>query len=470
MSDRSRESAASTPARLWGGRFAAEPSAEMDRLNRSLPVDRRLWREDIAGSQAWATALGEAGVVTVEESRELCGGLDRVATLLGSWSAGDWEAAADEDIHSLVERLLRAEVGSVAGKLHTGRSRNDQVATDTRLWATGAILRLDDLLRSLEEALVGQAERHLDTVMPSYTHLQRAQPISAAHWLLSHAWPLSRDRARLADAGKRVSILPLGSGAIAGCPFPVNRELLRDLLDFRDISRNSIDAVSDRDWMAELLFVTAMVGTHLSRLAEDLVLFATAEFGFVRLSDRYSTGSSLMPQKRNPDAMELARGKAGGLIGALAGGLTMLKGLPTGYNKDLQDDKSILFASFDTLETLIPAVAGSVATMDIAVERCRGAVDSAMLATDVADFLVREGIPFREAHEMVGRLVRAAEETNVPLDRLPSSVFTSISPVFEGVEVERLFDAGASLAARAGIGGTAPAAVRKQIEELRGEL
>ena len=453
--------------RLWGGRFAAEPSAEMDRLNRSLPVDRRLWREDIAGSQAWATALGEAGVISRDEAQELCTGLDRVADILAGWDFARWDAAADEDIHSLVERLLREEVGSVAGKLHTGRSRNDQVATDSRLWANGAVRRLDELMRGLQAALLEQAERHIDTVMPSYTHLQRAQPISAAHWLLSHAWPLERDRARLADAAERVSVLPLGSGAIAGCPFPVNRERLRELLGFRAISTNSIDAVSDRDWMAELLFVTAMIGTHLSRLAEDLVLFASAEFGFVRLSDQYSTGSSLMPQKRNPDAMELARGKAGGLIGALTTALTMLKGLPTGYNKDLQDDKATLVSAFDTLETLLPAVTGSVGTMEVLRERCAAAVDPAMLATDVADFLVRAGVPFRQAHEMVGRLVRAAEESHTTIDLLPPAVFREVSPVFEGADIERMFDPHASLGARSGPGGTAPAAVRDQIASLR---
>jgi argininosuccinate lyase len=442
----------------------------MDLLNRSLPFDRRLWREDIAGSQAWATALGRAGVITEDESRALYTGLDGVADLLTAWSDAQWADAPDEDIHSLVERLLRESVGAVAGKLHTGRSRNDQVATDSRLWANSAVTRLDTLLRALQAALVEQAELHLDTVMPSYTHLQRAQPISAAHWLLSHAWPLTRDRARLADAAERVSVLPLGSGAIAGCPFPVDRTLLMDLLGFREMSRNSMDAVSDRDWIAELVFVAAMIGTHLSRLAEDLVIFASSEFAFVRLSDRYSTGSSLMPQKRNPDAMELARGKAGRLIGELTAMLTMLKGLPTGYNKDLQDDKVILFTAFDTLETLLPAVAGSVATMEISVERCRAAVDSAMLTTDVADFLVREGIPFREAHEMVGRLVRAAEDLGTSIDRLPHDEFVKVSGRFANVEIDRLFDAHASLAARAGVGGTAPGAVKAQIAELRAQL
>jgi argininosuccinate lyase len=452
--------------RLWGGRFAAEPSEAMDRLNRSLSIDRRMWREDIAGSRAWATALGAAGVVTVAEADALCGGLENVASRLSEWSVSEWEAAHDEDIHSLVERLLREEVGPLAGKLHTGRSRNDQVATDSRMWARKALRRLDELLVELQRALAEQAKLHLETVMPSYTHLQRAQPVSAAHWLLSHAWPLVRDRERLAEACDRVSVLPLGSGAIAGCPFPVARVLLQELLGFRHLSQNSIDAVGDRDWIAEILFATSMIGVHLSRLGEDLILFGSAEFGFVRLSDQYSTGSSLMPQKRNPDAMELARGKAGRLVGGLTATLTLLKGLPTGYNKDLQEDKELLFDAIDTLETLLPAVIGSISSMEISVKRCAAAVDSGMLATDLADFLVRKGVPFREAHEAVGRLVRAAEERDCALNELPAEIFVEISPSFRHADLGTLFDPVAALAARGTPGGTAPDAVRDQLKAL----
>jgi argininosuccinate lyase len=442
----------------------------MDRLNRSLPVDRRMWREDIRGSRAWAKALGAAGVLSEAEATALDAGLAQVAARLGAWGEADWESAPDEDIHSLVERLLYEEAGAVAGKLHTGRSRNDQVATDARLWAMGAAERLDALLAELQRALVEQAARHLETVMPSYTHLQRAQPVSAAHWLLSHAWPLARDRDRLADAGDRLAVLPLGSGAIAGCPFPVDRTLLQETLGFAAVSPNSIDAVADRDWAAELLFVIAMVGTHLSRLGEDLILFASSEFGFVQLSDRYSTGSSLMPQKRNPDAMELARGKAGRLIGELVALLTTLKGLPSGYNKDLQDDKTALFSAFDTLEALLPAVTGTVREMEIRTERCAAAVDSAMLATDLADFLVKRGVPFREAHEMVGRLVKAAEALSQPLSALPRETFLQVSAHFAEVEIGSLFDARAALEARSGVGGTAAAAVQRQIRTLRAGL
>jgi argininosuccinate lyase len=460
----------SSPQRLWGGRFTGEPSVEMDRLNRSLPVDRRLWREDITGSQAWAAALGKAGVITTAESEQLRAGLEAVAGRLAVWNLDEWAAAPDEDIHSLVERLLREEVGALAGKLHTGRSRNDQVATDTRLWALEAIARVDALLAQVQQALVDQAERHLDTVMPSYTHLQRAQPVSAAHWLLSHAWPLARDRSRLDGALARASVLPLGSGAIAGCPFPIDRILLQELLGFKSISRNSMDAVGDRDWIAELLFVAACIGIHLSRLGEDLILFTSAEFGLVRLSDTFSTGSSLMPQKRNPDAMELARGKAGRLIGGLTAVLTLLKGLPTGYNKDLQEDKEALFDAVDTLESLLPAVAGSIATMEIDEERCAAAIDPSMLATDLAEYLVRRGTPFREAHEQVGRLVRAAEEARCTLSDLTRETFLEVSEKFGETPIADLFQPSVSLASRAGAGGTAPGSVREQIRALRGKL
>ena len=462
-------STASSPSspRLWGGRFAAGPTAEMDRLNRSLPVDRRMWREDVAGSRAWATALGSAGVITSEEAATICSGLDRVASRLAGWSEEEWSGADDEDIHSLVERLLREEVGPVAGKLHTGRSRNDQVATDSRMWARSALLRLDRLLSGLQEALLEQEAAHLETVMPSYTHLQGAQPVSAAHWLLSHAWPIARDRERLAEACDRTSVLPLGSGAIAGCPFPVDRVLLQELLGFRHLSQNSMDAVGDRDWVAEILFATSLIGVHLSRLGEDLILFGSAEFGFVRLSDRFSTGSSLMPQKRNPDAMELARGKAGRLVGATASVLTLLKGLPSGYNKDIQEDKELLFDAIDTLETLLPAVIGSVATMDISSERCSAAVDPSMLATDLADHLVRAGMPFREAHEKVGLLVRAAEDAGCGLHELPAATYEDVSALFVGADLDALFDPLTSIRARSATGGTSPDAVREQISLLR---
>ena len=453
-----------TLRRVWGGRFDGSPSAEMDRLNRSLPTDRRMWREDIAGSLAWTIALRDAGVLTAVEESALRAGLHRVAGKLETWSVGDWAAAGDEDIHSLVERLLHEEAPEVAGKLHTGRSRNDQVATDARLWAIHAGDRLDLSVRAVQAALLEQAERHAGTIMPAYTHGQRAQPITAGHWLLSHLWALERDRQRLADAVGRTSSLPLGSGAVAGCPFPVDRILLKEVLGFRTITPNSLDAVGDRDWVAELLFVMALIGTHLSRLGEDLVVFGSAEFGFVRLSDEYSTGSSLMPQKRNPDAMELARAKAGRLLGELVAFLGVLKGLPSGYSKDLQEDKTALFAAFDTLETLLPAVAGTIRTMEIDRARCAAAVDAAMLTTDLADVLVRAGVPFRAAHAEVGRLVRRAELSGEPLPDLARDLLADAAP---GERSGDVFDAASSVARRTVPGSTGPEALRDQILRAR---
>ncbi|HSH45558.1 MAG TPA: argininosuccinate lyase, partial [Longimicrobiales bacterium] len=342
----------------------------------------------MAGSRAWVSALRGADVLTDAEAGSLDRGLAAVAERLSDWSEADWSAAGDEDIHSLVERLLYEEVDELAGKLHTGRSRNDQVATDTRMWAMAAAGTLDREARLLQRALLEQAERHVDTLMPSYTHLQRAQPVSAGHWLLSHLWPLQRDRDRLADARRRAAVLPLGAGAVAGCAFEVDRIMLKEVLGFDDVAPNSIDAVSDRDWVADLLYAASMMAVHLSQLAEDLIVFGSSEFGFVKFSDRFSTGSSLMPQKRNPDALELARAKGGRLIGELAGFLAVLKGLPSAYNKDLQEDKTALFGVYDTLVATLPAVRGTVATLEIDAARCEAAVDAAMLATDLADELV----------------------------------------------------------------------------------
>ncbi len=456
--------------KLWGGRFVVGPDPALDRLNRSLPVDRRLWRHDLRGSRAWARALERAGVLTRGEAEALVEGLDAVDAELEAWDTARWAEAPDEDIHTLVERLLGEEVGALAGKLHTGRSRNDQVATDARLWAMDAVEELDTAIRGLEGSLLDQAERHVDTVMPAFTHLQPAQPVSVAHWLLSHAWPLERDRDRLRDMRDRIAVLPLGSGAIAGCPFPVDREALRADLGFAAVSENSMDAVADRDWAAELLFVMALLGTHLSRLAEDIVLFASPAFGFVRLDDAFSTGSSLMPQKRNPDALELARGKAGPLIGDLTALLTTLKGTPSGYNKDLQEDKALLFRALDTLTSTLAAVAGTMRTLEIDARRCRDAIESGAMATDLADVLVQNGMPFRQAHEVVGRAVLAAEEKGVPLEELTDDELRLIAPDLTGIDRAAALDPERSMERRGTSGGTAPAAVRTQIRALRERL
>ena len=428
-------------------------------LNRSLDVDIRLWPQDVRGSRAWARALVKAGVLAEEEGGTLLEGLDRVATRL---SERDHSDEPDEDIHSLVERLLYEEVGEVAGKLHTGRSRNDQVATDFRLWGMEMAEALADALTEVEGAILEWARESVDVILPGYTHLQQGQPVRAAHWVLSHFWPLERDRAALSAVRDQAGVLPLGSGAVAGCPFPIDREFLREELGFLRISENSIDAVSDRDWALGLAFVAARVGIHLSRLSEDLVLFGSKEFGFVRLSDGFSTGSSLMPQKRNPDVAELVRGKSGRLTGNLVALLTVLKGLPTGYNRDLQEDKGTLFDSVDALTMVLPAVGGAIRGAEFQTDRIAAALDPQLLSTDLADYLVRAGVPFRKAHEAVATVVRVAEEQGVPVDQLPLETFQEAHAAF-GSEVLELFVWERSVEAREAPGGTARKAVLDQI-------
>ncbi len=449
--------------KLWGGRFAGGPAPELDAVNRSIGVDYRLWPFDIRLSQAWARALHTAGVYSADECTQVVRGLDAVAA---RFAAGEQPIGADEDIHTMIDRLLHQEAGAPAGRLHTGRSRNDQVATATRLWTLDAIARVDALLADLQHAMLGQAEAHTDAVMPAYTHLQRAQPVAVAHWMLSHFWPLARDRARLAEARARVAVMPLGSGAIAGSAFPVPRDQLRDDLGFVAVSPNSIDAVGDRDFVAEVLFVLSMTGMHLSRLAEDLILFGSSEFGFVKYGDAYSTGSSMMPQKRNPDALELARGSGARVLGDLVAMLATIKGLPSGYNKDLQEDKRTLFDAVDGMVLLLPAVAGSLRTLTFQREKMAAAVSSAMMATDLADYLVRKQVSFREAHGAVGKLVREAEEGGIEMTALPMSSFAAAHPAFGADVLDELLPA-ASLAHRNIAGGTGPEAVVAQLAAAR---
>jgi len=446
-------------APLWGGRFEQGMAPEMERLNLSLGVDARLWREDVRGSVAWARALGGAGVLTADEVDALTTGLGRVAARI---EQDGFAGASEEDIHSVVERMLREEVGEVAGKLHTGRSRNDQSATDARLYGIAAAERIRRELLDLCAALHQLAESGVEHVMPGYTHLQRAQPVRAAQWTLAHAFAFLRDLDRVDAAASAASVLPLGSGAIAGCPFPVDREALRRELGFARVSENSIDAVSDRDWMCDLAYAGAMIGVHLSRLSEDLVLFTSTEFGFVRLSDGFSTGSSLMPQKRNPDVAELARGKSARLVGSLTTLLTLIKGLPTGYNRDLQEDKAPLFDTVDTLLLTLPAMTGALRTARFEPAAMAAGLDTAMLATDLADHLVRRGVPFRTAHEVVGGLVRTAERRGVALGALTPDELRAAHPAFGDGEPARL-EWQASLESRDSEGGSSERAVRRQL-------
>ena len=455
-----------TSHKLWGGRFSTPSAAALESLNRSIGTDYRLWPFDISLSQAWAVALWGAGVLTLEESKRIERGLGVVGQKL---AAGAQPLTSDEDVHTLIDRMLHDEVGDIASKLHTGRSRNDQVATATRLWSIDACTRLDASARSLQQVMLDHAASLEDVLMPAYTHLQRAQPVSAAHWMLSHFWPLERDRARIASASRAAAVLPLGAGAIAGCAFPISRVLLQGSLGFTSLSQNSIDAVGDRDFVAELLFTVAIIATHVSRLAEDLIIYGSSEFGFVQFGDAFTTGSSMMPQKRNPDALELARGSGARAIGDLATLLATLKGLPSGYNKDLQDDKRVLFDGVDTVLLVLPAVAGALQEIRFNAKRMRAAISSSMMATDLADYLVEKGASFREAHAAIGALIRESEQDGCELDALPLSSFKSAHSLF-GDDVLDWLDPARSIARRDVPGGTGPTAVAAQIRAARDAL
>ncbi len=453
--------------KLWGGRFQ-KPTAELVRqYHDSLPFDRRLYDQDITGSIAWAQGLVGAGVLTPAEADTLSAGLDEVRAEFASGTFAF--AAGDEDIHTAVERRLTEIVGAVGGKLHTGRSRNDQIATDFRLWALGAIDQLRAYLAELQQALVDSAAADLATPMPGYTHLQHAQPITWGHWALSHFWPLQRDQERWAQAQARTAVLPLGSAALAGTAFPVDRQALAQALGFTAVAPNSLDAVSDRDFAADFLYAAALTGLHLSRLSEQLVLFSSAEFGFVAVDDAYATGSSIMPQKKNPDTLELTRGKSGRLIGNLVGLLTTLKGLPSTYDKDLQEDKEPVFDAFDTLGLALPVMTGLIRTLKIRPERMAAQLEPGLLATDLADYLVKRGMPFRQAHHIVGSVVQLAEEKGVLLTDLTTADFQTVSEEL-GDGVTAVFDFTASLASRRMIGGTAPEALGAQLEAARQAL
>ncbi len=452
---------------LWGGRFRDPVERSAWQLNASLSFDQRLAEQDVRGSQAWANALTRIGLLTPEENDQIQTAL---RAILEEFQQGRFQfQPSDEDIHTAVERRLTERIGETAGKLHTGRSRNDQVATDFRLWVLAAIERVSNVLRDVQAVLVERAERDGTLVLPGYTHLQRAQPILLSHWWLAHFWPLQRDRERLLDLRKRTALLPLGSGALAGAPFPIDRQALAAELGFEAPCANSIDGVSDRDFAAEFLFCASLIGLHLSRLCESLVIFTSAEFGFFTLADAYSTGSSLMPQKKNPDLFELGRAKAGKLVGLLTGWLTTLKGLPSTYDKDLQEDKPPVFAAYDTLMELLPALGGALATLQVNQEKLAAALDPALFATDLADYLVEKGVPFRQAHEWVGRAVRVAEELGLSLDRLPLEAYRAITPLFEP-DLYAVFDSLRSVSRRRAEGGTAPEAVQRQLERAKALL
>ena len=453
--------------KLWGGRFEQPTDPRMDQFNKSIDFDARLWEVDILGSQAYAHALAEAGVLTPEERDQIVQGLEKVA---GEWREGRFRLQPeDEDIHTAIERRLTELIGPVAGKLHTGRSRNDQVATDLRLYLCDVLQDLEMMLTDLQRTIILVAERSIDVIMPGYTHLQPAQPVRFAHWIMSYFWMLQRDWGRLEDMRRRVEVMPLGSGALAGTPLGIDRERLAQRLGFSRISENSMDAVSDRDFVAEFLFWAAMLSIHLSRLSEDLILFSNPSLGFIRLADAYTTGSSLMPQKKNPDAFELVRGKTGRIIGDLTGLLATLKGLPSTYNKDLQEDKEPLFDAIDTLKLALPVVAGALDTMTLRPERMAQALDDAMLATDLADWLVAQGVPFRQSHHIVGQVVAEAERRGLPLRRLALADLQAIYPGFTA-DALAVWDFERSVEQRRAAGGTAREAVLAQIHQAKAIL
>ncbi|HSE92646.1 MAG TPA: argininosuccinate lyase [Methylomirabilota bacterium] len=451
--------------KAWSGRFtqAADPTAE--RFTASLAFDRRLALHDVAGSIAWARALARAGLVTDGERDAIVEGLEAVRAEL---EGGTFPYRPElEDIHINVERRLVELCGPVGGKLHTGRSRNDQIALDERLYLRDVAAAVDEGLRQTQAALIAQAERGVDAPMPGYTHLQRAQPVVLAHHLLAYVFMLQRDRERFADARARADVLPLGSGALAGAGFAIDREALARDLGFAAASPNSLDAVSDRDYLLEFLAAAAITGMHLSRLAADLTLWATAEFGFVEFSDAFATGSSMMPQKKNPDVAELIRGKSGRLYGNLVAVLTTMKGLPLTYNSDMQEDKEPFFDSVDTLAAILAVLPPMLASLTFQTERMRRAAgEHFATATDLADYLVRRGVPFREAHEVVGRVVRHALGAGKPLEALAVEELRGFSPLF-GDDVHAAITVDASLRARAATGGTAPEAVRRALALAR---
>ncbi|MBX2998732.1 MAG: argininosuccinate lyase [Caldilineaceae bacterium] len=453
--------------KLWGGRFSGKTDPLMEAFNASLPFDKRLWRVDILGSQAYAKALARTGLLTSAEAEAIIAGLEAVA---GEWAEGRFTTTAgDEDIHTANERRLTELIGEVAGKLHTGRSRNDQIATDMRLWLRKEIALLRRYLHGLIGVAVERAAAEIDLLMPGYTHLQPAQPVRWSHWLLAHVWSWQRDAERLDELQRRVNQLPLGSGALAGNPFAIDRAFLAQELDFAGVTANSMDSVSDRDFVAEFLFWATLTMIHLSRLAEDLIIYSSREFGFVSLADAYSTGSSLMPQKKNPDSMELLRGKSGRVFGDLSGLLMTMKGLPTTYNKDLQEDKEPLFDAVDTLAGSLQIAAGVLSTLTVNAGRMAQSLVPEMLSTDLAEYLVRKGVPFRETHHIAGAAVRMAEDLHISLTALSVDQLRTLHPAF-AADVIEVWDYQRSVDQRDAEGGSSRRAVSVQIEALQAWL
>ena len=455
--------------RMWGGRFASGPAEIMEEINASIDFDKRLYEEDIAGSKAHAVMLADRGIISAEDCDKIVKGLDSIRDEIAEGRFAF--SRAREDIHMNIEARLAELIGPAAGRLHTARSRNDQVAVDFRLHVKTALQRFEAGLLEFIAALVDKAETHADTVMPGFTHLQVAQPVTFGHHCLAYAEMAARDLGRCRDALRRMDECPLGAAALAGTGFPIDRHQTATALGFREPTRNSLDTVSDRDFALEFLSFAAIAGTHLSRLAEEIVIWSTPQFGFVRLSDAFSTGSSIMPQKRNPDAAELVRAKPGRINGALISLLTVMKGLPLTYSKDMQEDKEQVFDAIDSLQLALAAATGMVRDLVVDAEAMRKAAGHGFsTATDLADWLVREaGLPFREAHHVTGRAVSMAEERRIGLADLPLEELKALNPAITE-DVYSVLTVEASVASRKSFGGTAPDNVRAQIAHWRERL
>ncbi len=454
--------------RLWGGRFAASPAEALAKLSVSVQFDWRLAPYDLAGSRAHARVLHRAGLLTEDELGLLLGALDGLE--IDAANGTFRPTIEDEDVHTALERGLLERLGSLGGKLRAGRSRNDQVATDLRLYLRDAARGVAREALALADALATQAEAHIETAAPGMTHLQHAQPVSFGHLLLAHVHPLLRDVDRLRDWDRRTAVSPLGSGALAGSSLPLDPEATARELGFDRAAANSVDAVSDRDFAVEFLFAAALLGVHLSRLGEEVVLWTTSEFGWLELNDAFATGSSIMPQKKNPDVAELARGKAGRLIGHVTALLATLKGLPLAYDRDLQEDKEPVFDAVETLTTVLPALTGMIATVRVRTDRLEAAAPAGFsLATDVAEFLVRQGVPFRDAHEAVGHLVVWCLSHDVGLEDVSDDDLALVSPHLTP-DVRAVLSVPGAMAARSAPGGTAPVRVREQLADVRTQI
>lgn len=457
--------------RLWGGRFEREPSARFDAFQRSFVFDKRLLPYEIAVDRAWAKALEPIGIFTTSEVKQTLAALDKIAQRAKTDLAWvDSFGAKAEDVHHFVEKALVEELGPLGWKLHTGRSRNELIATDFRLFVIDAAAEIQRGLEALLNSFLVQAKANISVPMAGMTHMQHAQPILLSHFLLAHAEAFTRDITRLQHAASSADACPMGSGALAGNSFGIDRNAIARELGFSRITANSLDAVSDRDFALDYLFALTGIATHLSRLAEDFVLFASQEFSYVILPDEYSTGSSLMPQKKNPDAWELIRGKSGRITGALLSLLTTLKGLPTSYQRDLQEDKEALFAAHDQVADMVAVAAGALASTKFNVERLRAAAaNPALLATEAADYLVRKGVPFRQAHDIVGKVLREAEKQGVSFNALPLEKLKQVSPAFDA-DFAKSLSLDAALSAKKVPGGTAPESLRAAIADLEARL